>query len=86
MFSGLTRDAATARRKAAGTAFGFINAVADLAAHPALVRTTVATPEGPASLVAPPARIDGAIRPLGAVPALGEHGARIRAEFQGRTP
>lgn len=86
VFSGLTRDAAAARLKAAGTAFGFVNAVADLAAHPALVRTTVATPEGPASIVAPPARIDGAIRPLGAVPALGEHGARIRAEFQGRMP
>ena len=77
----LTRDEAAARLKAAGTAYGFVNDLADLATHPALTRTTVETPAGPASIVAPPVTVDGRVRSLGPVPGLGEHGARIRAEF-----
>lgn len=77
----LTRDDAAARLKAAGTAYGFVNTLADLAAHPALVRAEVRTPAGPARIVAPPVLVDGQVRPLGAVPAIGEHSARIRGEF-----
>ncbi len=80
----LTRAEAAARLKAASTAYGFVNDMASVAAHPALVRTPVATPAGPASIVAPPVLIDGAVRALGPVPGLGEHGARIRAEFSSR--
>ncbi|MDP4024794.1 CaiB/BaiF CoA-transferase family protein [Methylobacterium sp. NEAU 140] len=80
----LTRAAAAARLKAAGTAYGFVNGLVDLATHPALKRTPVETPAGTAHIVAPPVLIDGAVRPLGPVPGLGEHGARIRAEFSGR--
>lgn len=77
----LTRDEAAARLKAAGTAYGFVNTLADLATHPALVRVEVETPAGTARIVAPPVLIDGGVRPLGAVPAVGEHSDRIRREF-----
>ena len=78
----LTRDAAAARLKAAGTAYGFVNTLADLATHPALVRAEVETPAGTARIVAPPVLIDGEVRPLGPVPAIGEHSTRIREEFR----
>lgn len=78
----LTRDAAAARLKASGTAYGFVNTLADLATHPALVRAEVETPAGTARIVAPPVLIDGEVRPLGPVPAIGEHSTRIREEFR----
>jgi itaconate CoA-transferase len=77
----LSRDEAAARLKAAGTAYGFVNTLADLVTHPALTRAEVQTPAGLASIVAPPVLIDGQQRPLGPVPAIGEHSAQIRAEF-----
>jgi crotonobetainyl-CoA:carnitine CoA-transferase CaiB-like acyl-CoA transferase len=80
-FARLTRDDAAARLRAAGIAYGFVNGVADLARHPALRRVSVATEGGEVSLAAPPARFSDGARPLGRVPALGEHGAAIRAEF-----
>ncbi len=80
-FAGLTREAAARRLTATRTAYGFVNEVADLATHPALRRVTVATPGGPASIVAPPAIRDGAKPELGPVPAIGEHSALIREEF-----
>ena len=79
----MTRDEVAERLRAAGTAYGFVNALADLAGHPALTRIQVETSAGPASIVAPPATLDGAQRPLGAVPGIGEHSDRIRAEFAG---
>ncbi|GJD50615.1 Acetyl-CoA:oxalate CoA-transferase [Methylobacterium crusticola] len=82
-FAALTRDEAAARLSAARTAYGFVNALADLVTHPALRRVTVETPNGPARIVAPPALIDGTARPLGSVPAIGQHDAAIRAEFGG---
>ncbi|NNM72039.1 CaiB/BaiF CoA transferase family protein [Enterovirga aerilata] len=80
-FRAMMREEAAQRLNTARTAFGFVNEVADLVRHPALRRAEVATPAGPASIVAPPALIDGAARPLGPVPEIGEHGAAIRAEF-----
>ncbi|MFC7736425.1 CaiB/BaiF CoA transferase family protein [Roseomonas sp. GCM10028921] len=77
----LTREEAAARLDAAGTAFGFVNGVAELAGHPALRRVEVATPGGTASIVAPPALHDGRVPELGPVPAIGEHDALIRTEF-----
>jgi crotonobetainyl-CoA:carnitine CoA-transferase CaiB-like acyl-CoA transferase len=77
----LSRDEAAARLKAAGTAYGFVNTLADLATHPALVRAEVETSAGPARIVAPPVLIDGEVRALGRVPDIGEHSARIRQEF-----
>ncbi|MGY2049335.1 CaiB/BaiF CoA transferase family protein [Methylobacterium sp. JK268] len=80
-FAALTRDEAAARLTASGTAYGFVNAVADLVTHPALRRVAVETPAGPAVIVAPPALIDGRGRPLGPVPGIGAQSAAIRAEF-----
>jgi crotonobetainyl-CoA:carnitine CoA-transferase CaiB-like acyl-CoA transferase len=80
-FADLTRDEAAARLRASGTAYGFVNELADLVTHPALRRVTVETAAGPASIVAPPALIDGRTRPLGRVPEIGAHSAAIRAEF-----
>jgi itaconate CoA-transferase len=80
-FAALDRDGAAAALRAAGTAFGFVNGVADLGRHPALRRVTVETPNGPASIIAPPVLRDGEAPSLGPVPAIGEHSAAIRAEF-----
>ena len=71
----------TQKLAAADIAFARVNDTADLAAHPQLRRIEVATPSGAVSYPAPPARRDGAPRSYGAVPALGEHSAAIRAEF-----
>ena len=81
VFRTLTRDAAATRLRAANTAYGFVNEVADLASHPALHRLAVDTERGPVSLVAPPVlTTDGPPR-LGPVPSIGQHSAAIRAEF-----
>ncbi|MCJ2123067.1 CaiB/BaiF CoA transferase family protein [Methylobacterium sp. J-077] len=80
----LSRDEAAARLKAAGTAYGFVNTLADLATHPALVRAEVETSAGTARIVAPPVLIDGEVRALGRVPDIGEHSAKIRREFSAR--
>ena len=66
----------------AGIAFGSVNGVADLSKHPQLRRISVPTPTGPVNMPAPPQQFpeDGE-KQLGAVPALGEHTARIREEF-----
>ena len=55
----MTRDAVAAQLRAGGTAFGFVNDMAGLAAHPALHRVMVGTPNGPASVAAPPVRHEG---------------------------
>ena len=80
-FARLTREEAVARLRAAGTAFGLVNGVAELARHPALRRMTVETPYGAVSMAAPAARVMGEARVSGRVPGLGEHSAAIRAEF-----
>ena len=83
-FAALDRDEAAARLRSAGTAYGFVNGVADLAGHPALRRATVGTPNGPASIIAPPALRDRQVPTLGPVPAVGQHSDAIRAEFAER--
>jgi crotonobetainyl-CoA:carnitine CoA-transferase CaiB-like acyl-CoA transferase len=83
MFARLTRDQAAAKLRAANTAYGFVNDVAAFSHHPALRRATVATPNGPVSLVAPPVLGSDGPRELGPVPAVGQHSQAIRAEFAG---
>jgi crotonobetainyl-CoA:carnitine CoA-transferase CaiB-like acyl-CoA transferase len=80
-FASLSRDACAQKLRAANTAYGFVNDVAAFARHPALRRLEVATPNGPVSVAAPPARFSDGLRSHGPVPALGEHSAAIRAEF-----
>ncbi|GAC1500115.1 MAG: CaiB/BaiF CoA-transferase family protein [Bradyrhizobium sp.] len=77
----LTRQQAAAKLREAGTAYGFVNGLAELAHHPALRRVRVETQSGPALIIAPPAMLDGEPPVLGRVPAIGEHNAMIRAEF-----
>jgi itaconate CoA-transferase len=64
----------------AGIAYGDVNDVAALAAHPHLACLSVETPVGPIALPRPPARIGEPLE-SGAVPALDQHGASVRAEF-----
>lgn len=80
-FAGLAREAAAARLREAGIAYGMVNRVEELSRHPALRRVTVETEAGPASIVAPPALRDGRQPELGPVPAVGEHSLAIRQEF-----
>jgi itaconate CoA-transferase len=62
----------------AGIAFARVSDMAALAHHPHLRRITIATPSGPVSYPAPArARAQG----YGAVPSLGEHSKKVRAEF-----
>src|SRR5262249_24149149 len=79
---GATEEAALTRKLTQNDiAFARVNATADLAVHPQLRRIEGGTPSGTVSSPAPPARDDAAPRRYGAVPALGEHTAKIRAEF-----
>ena len=81
VFARLSRAEAVARLRAAATAYGFVNEVADLPQHPALRRMPVQTPNGPVSLPAPPVGVAGEAAVLRDVPAIGAHSAAIRAEF-----
>ncbi|HXF90023.1 MAG TPA: CaiB/BaiF CoA-transferase family protein [Xanthobacteraceae bacterium] len=76
-------DSATlvAKLEAADIAFARVSEPKDLAQHPHLRRITVGTPSGPAHLPAPAARRAGEERRYGAVPRLGEHTEKVRAEF-----
>jgi formyl-CoA transferase len=79
---GATDEAAlTAKLAAADIAFARVNDTAALARHPQLRRITVATPSGRVSMPAPAARRLGEERRYGPVPKLGEHTAKIWAEF-----
>jgi len=84
VFGTLSQAEVRTRLLDAQVAFGSVNGVDGLASHPQLRRRTVATPEGPVELIAPPARIGGETDgPLAPVPALDAHGRRIRDEFAG---
>jgi crotonobetainyl-CoA:carnitine CoA-transferase CaiB-like acyl-CoA transferase len=80
-FGALDRDELVARLRAAQIAYGEVNSVADFSRHPQLRRVRVDTENGPVDIPAPPAQIAGEPVSLGAVPALGQHSAKIRAEF-----
>ncbi|WP_345893048.1 CaiB/BaiF CoA transferase family protein [Roseomonas acroporae] len=80
-FRGLTREQCAAKLRAANTAYGFVNDVAAFAQHPALRRVVLDTPGGKVPVAAPAPVFSDGERALGPVPAIGEHSARIRAEF-----
>ena len=86
MFGATDEAALTQKLTENDIAFARVNATADLAVHPQLRRIEVATPSGVVSYPAPPARSDAAPRRYGAVPALGEHTAKIWAEFLPQAP
>ena len=80
-FGALDADALEQKLAAADIAFARVNSPAELSRHPHLRRITVGTPSGPVSYPAPAERRTAASRRYGAVPALGEHTEKVRAEF-----
>lgn len=81
IFARLPRTDAVARLHRAGIAFGSVNSLADLSAHPALRRIETDTPTGPVRGVAPPVRwADGDFSPR-PIPAIGQHSDALRQEF-----
>lgn len=81
MFLKRDQSDAAAKLREAGTAYGFVNGVEDLAGHPALRRLPVETPNGPASVIAPPVLRNDAFPDLRGVPSIGQHSDAIRREF-----
>ncbi len=77
----LAADELVARLMKHEIAFGRVNDMAGLAAHPHLRRITVETPAGPVSMPAPPLRRVGEERRYGPVPGTGQHTAALRKEF-----
>ncbi|MBI4274653.1 MAG: CoA transferase [Rhizobiales bacterium] len=70
--------------KTADIAFARVNDTALLSRHPHLRRITVGAPSGPVSMPAPAPIRSGDPRRYGAIPALGEHTEKVRAEFMSR--
>ena len=81
VFTSIERTALTQRLRDAQIAFGEINDVAGLSAHPALRRVEVDSPTGPVTMAAPPATVNRETRELGPVPGIGDHTNQIRKEF-----
>ena len=81
VFGALDSEPLTQKLADADIAFARVNTPAELARHPHLRRITVDAPSGPVSYPAPAEQHAGSSRRYGAVPALGEHTEKIRAEF-----
>jgi len=84
VFAAMDEPALTKKLLAADIAFARVNDTAALAHHPHLRRMVVGTPSGQVSYPAPAVRRESE-RSYGRVPAPGEHGERIRAEFMAHT-
>lgn len=70
------------RLAGAEIAFGRVNDVAGVLAHPHLRRVRIDTPTGYVDVPAPPARVGAAAEAFGPVPVKGSHSAEVRAEFR----
>jgi len=81
IFGAFDAESLEQKLAAADIAFARVNSPADLTRHPHLRRISVSTPSGPVSYPAPAEQRAAAARHYGAVPALGEHTAQVRAEF-----
>jgi itaconate CoA-transferase len=82
-FAAMDIETLSAKLAAADIAFARINDMAGLARHPHLHRITLQSPGGPISYPAPAPRRAGETRHYAAIPGLGEHTHRVRAEFLG---
>src|SRR5262249_39085284 len=80
-FGSMDVEELSAKLSRADIAFARVNDPASLATHPHLQRITVGTRGGELSYPAPARDRQGETRSYGRVPALGEHTAKIRAEF-----
>ena len=78
---GLSRDTLVERLAAARIAYGAVNSVEDLAAHPQLRLQPVPTPAGPIEVAAPPVRESEGETVYGAVPEIGADTDALRREF-----
>lgn len=83
VFAALDRAHLIARLEAANIAYGMINDMGGLSAHPQLRRVRVATPSGPVDMPAPPAIWRDVPAAPGPVPAPGQHTEAVRREFTG---
>ncbi|KNY13250.1 carnitine dehydratase [Shinella sp. SUS2] len=85
-FSEMSSDEAMAELEAVGLAYGRLNQIEDLSAHPHVRRIAVSTPQGDIDMIAPAAIFDAARSPaFRPVPALGAHSEAIRNEFGPRS-
>jgi itaconate CoA-transferase len=84
-FRAVPAERLTAALDEAGIACARLRTPAEFAAHPQLAARDrwreVGTPGGPVRALLPPVSMDGGQPVMGAVPALGEHTAAIRAEL-----
>ena len=80
-FGALDQAGAVARLQRADIAYGRLNDIAGLAAHPQLRRGEIDTPAGRAQVVAAAPICSDTSGSTPKVPALGEHSEKIRAEF-----
>jgi itaconate CoA-transferase len=81
-FGALDVEVLQQKLAAADIAFGRVNGPGELAHHPHLRRIEVGSPNGPLSYPSPAAQREGEPRRYGPVPAVGEHSAKVRAEFK----
>ncbi len=84
------RDKVLERLESAGIASAAMREPVELFEHPQLVArerwTPVETPNGSVLALRPPVSIGGVVAEMAAVPGLGEHTERVRAEFGERMP
>jgi len=81
IFSAESREAIVAKLERARVAYGRVSTLEDVTRHPQNRYIEVETPSGPVKCLAPGAIFNGKLPHFGAVPALGEHSAKLKAEF-----
>ena len=81
VFAGLTREGAIDLLTKAGIACGRVSTMDDMPTHPQARHITVDSPSGPVEMMGRGVRHAGEVAQFGAVPALGQDTAAIRAEF-----
>lgn len=92
VLAAIGREEAVARLTAAGIACGRLSTMEDMANHPQARHITVDSPSGPVEMMARGVRSDaapagpGSAPAPGPVPALGQQGAALRAEFAAARP
>jgi crotonobetainyl-CoA:carnitine CoA-transferase CaiB-like acyl-CoA transferase len=84
LFRSVPKAEMAARLKRAGVAFGMLNTIDGLIAHPQLRTIIYDTPQGEVRVIAPAAETDAPTLPWRGVPAVGEHTVKLRQEFAPR--
>ncbi len=82
MFGQLTSAEVIDRLTTAQTAYGNVNSVHDLVAHPQLRTTTMRVHDRPVEVPASPWRTEWDRPQFAAAPGVDEHGSALRAEFR----